>query len=540
MQRVNIIGAGLAGLSCALTLARQGVPSRIVSPHPSERAQSVMAEGGLNAVMDVMGENDTLAEHFEDTMRGGVWLADPNAVWGMVREAPDIVRDYIALGVPFQTENGKLVQRNFGGQKKKRTVYAKSSTGKVLVTSLVDAVRRLEGNGTVLRLARHELSGLRMHDGQCLGAWIRDTYTNQTTLAPGPVVIATGGYSGLFGSRNTGTTVNTGDATALVYAAGVELANLEFVQYHPTTVLITGKRMLITEAARGEGGRLYTLRRGEPWYFMEEKYPELGNLMPRDVVSREEESVMADPECADCVWLDMRGLSKRIWDTRLSDLREEIIHYLRIDPAREPVPVEPGIHYCMGGIAVDEGHRTNVSHLYAAGECAAQYHGANRLGANSLLGATYGGRVAGRSALADLEAFDWAAAEEAQPLPDDLVIGPLETPACDNPADALIHEVLNESMGMKRDAQGLNRALEKLSAIDLRGATGRAANRVRLAQAIVASARAREESRGAHYRDDFPDTRDEFRKTTICRLANGAPVVEHRPIPELREGGEGL
>ena len=215
MKRVNIIGAGLAGLSCALTLAKGGIPSRLVSPQPSERAQSVMAEGGLNAVLDVMGEADTLEEHFEDTMRGGCYLADPNAVWGMVCEAPEIVRDYIALGVPFQTEGGRLIQRNFGGQKKKRTVYAKSSTGKVLVTSLVDAVRRLEAQGLVERLARHELSGLSIHDGACDGAWIRDTYLNQMQFAPGPVVIACGGYAGMFGSRNTGTTVNTGDATAL-------------------------------------------------------------------------------------------------------------------------------------------------------------------------------------------------------------------------------------------------------------------------------------------------------------------------------------
>ena len=192
--------------------------------------------------------------------------------------------------------------------------------------------------------------------------------------------MATGGMNGLFEEMTTGSMLNTSDAAAIALERGVELANLEFIQYHPTTIAIQGKRMLISEAARGEGGRLYVKRRGYKWYFMEEKYPELKNLMPRDVVSAEMVKVTSRAECDDQVFLDMTEIPEMIWNTRLSDLREQCINYLNIDPVSQPVPVSPGIHYFMGGVRVDEEHRTSLANCYAAGECACQYHGANRLG----------------------------------------------------------------------------------------------------------------------------------------------------------------
>ena len=530
-----VVGAGLAGLSCCLTLARAGEPSVLVSAQPSERAQSVMAEGGINAALDLMGQHDTPADHFFDTMRGGCQLADPNAVWGMVREAPSIVADLIALGVPFHTEGGRMVQRPFGGQRKVRTCFAKSSTGKALVSAMVDAVRRYEAQGLVRRMAHHALCGLDVRGCTCGGAWVADLFGGATTWLAGPVVLATGGLQGIYGPLTTGTTVNTGDVTALALTSGVELANLEFVQYHPTTVPITGKRMLVSEAARGEGGRLFALRDGRPWYFMEERYPELGNLMPRDVVSREEATVMADPACTGRVWLDMRQVSRAVWRVRLSDLRDECRHYLGIDPAKEPIPVEPGIHYSMGGILVDEAHRTNVGGLLAAGECCSQYHGANRLGGNSLLGALYGGRVAARTVLAG-EAG--AGGFDEAPCPDGLATDPTMPVRADLAADRAVREVLGASMGVVRDGASLERGLRDLKTLDVSGCTRRLAGRRALAASMVACALARTESRGAHWRTDCPETREELRKTTVVRLEGNEPQVRFRPLaaPRASEG----
>lgn len=519
MATVNVIGAGLAGLSAALELARNGVACRLVSAQRSERAQSVLAEGGINAVLDLMGEHDTVEEHFVDTMRGGVWLADPNAVWGLVNDAPDIVRRLAALGVPFQREGGSMIQRNFGGQKKKRTAYAKSSTGKVLVSALVDAVRLEERRGLVQRMPHHELVDLAIVDGACVGAWVRNSFGGAVTFLDGPVILACGGMGGLFGELTTGTTTNTGDVAAIALTRGVELANLEFLQYHPTTIPIANKRLLVTEAARGEGGRLFALRDGVPWYFMEEKYPELGNLMPRDVVSREEWAVMADPACDGHIYLDMRGLSRSIWRNRLSDLRDEIKHYLAIDPARKAIPVEPGIHYCMGGILVDEAHRTNVRDLYAAGECACAYHGANRLGGNSLLGAIRGGMVAARSIGMTRGDTVQRGCSPAQ-----------EGVATTNwTTEHAMREALVGCMGIVRTGDGLSVGLAKLEDLCV-------TPRVNLARAVVACALAREESRGAHQRADYPETLEEYRRTTVVRWENDGPSIEFRPLAEPLEG----
>ena len=302
-KRVNIIGAGLAGLSAAITLSRLGVASNLISSQPSERAQSIMAEGGINGALGSMGENDTPQEHFADTMRGGVYLESESAVRNLTENAPEILRELVRLGVPFSMENGKMLQRNFGGQKKKRTAYAKSSTGKMNMTALIDEVRKYEAAGIVKRFSHHELIGFETRETgpgipensagsarRCekvlTGVIVRDSYSRRIYTFKGTTILCTGGLNGFFEGMTTGTTQNTGNAAALAFSAGAEFANLEFIQYHPTTVAITNKQMLISEAARGEGGRLFIMKNGSPWYFMEEKYPDLGNLMPSDVSSR--------------------------------------------------------------------------------------------------------------------------------------------------------------------------------------------------------------------------------------------------------------
>ncbi|MBR2282340.1 MAG: FAD-binding protein, partial [Spirochaetales bacterium] len=397
MGNVNIIGSGMAGLSAAISLSEKGIGCNLISVLPSERAQSVLAEGGINAALNSMGDGDTPALHASDTMEAGVLLADSEAVKGLAETAPAIVRQLAICGVPFNTRDGRLQQRPFGGQTKVRTVFSRSSTGKVVMTALIDKVRYYESAGLVRRFPHHGLSELSVSDGRCTGVWIEDEYTGSETYLAGPVILAFGGMNGLFPGMTTGTTANSGNALAQVFSQGVALSNLEMIQFHPTTIAINDKRCLVSEAARGEGGRLFILRDGKPWYFMEERYPVLKNLMPRDVVSREIYFVTHDESCTGPVYLDMTGLPDEVWRAKLPDLRKEIVEYTKLDPKTEPIPIAPGIHYFMGGIDVDAKHRTNMEGLYAAGECCSQYHGANRLGGNSMLGAMYGGHVAAES-----------------------------------------------------------------------------------------------------------------------------------------------
>ncbi len=615
---VNIVGAGLAGLSAAITLARRGIISNLISAAPSERAQSVLAEGGINAALDTMDEEDSTEDHFRDTMQGGCYLEGETAVRNLTENAPDIVKELSRLGVPFLQKKGVIQLRNFGGQKKKRTAFAKSSTGKVIMTALVDEARKYEAEGLIRRYPNHRLLEIftgyaeypedkleeqrsdrsdlgtstevltsddlmdmfarrpivpatdfseetrirtiylseeqkrreEEEDGDdrevtkrlraLSGILVEDMHTGEISEFTGPLILCTGGMNGFFEGMTTGTILNTGDAAAIAFQAGVNFGNLEFIQYHPTTVEIPDKRMLISEAARGEGGRLYVERNGKPWYFMEEKYPELGNLMPRDVVSREMDEVVRTSGCGNTVFLDMTGISGEVWEKKLSDLRTEIREYLALDPAVTPVPVKPGIHFFMGGIRVDDRHAASVPGIYAAGEAACKYHGANRLGGNSLLAAIYGGKTAAESLAEDLPGLRSLAVETGQQKGEyrtamaaaerhgisGLSYPPEEverlTEASSPEVKKRLGDALLDGLGIVRNAESLQRAVEKvenilresgLSLIDQR--------RAMLGLAMLRSALSRKESRGAHFRSDYPKTNEALRKVTIARNASG-------------------
>ena len=509
MTNVIIVGAGLAGLSAAVTLSEKNIPTTLISVQESQRAQSVLAEGGINAALNTMGEDDCPENHFEDTVRSACYIADEEAVKGLTDNAPKVVEKLISIGVPFNNQDGKLVLRNFGGQKKKRTAYSKSSTGKTIMNALIDEVRKYEARGLVNRFSHHEFRELILSDDkkECVGIRVRDNFNGEYSNHFGKVILAFGGMNGMFPEVTTGTYANTGDALAQVFSQGVELGNLEMIQYHPTTIGISGKRCLISEAARGEGGRLYIKRNGQKWYFMEDKYPEYGNLMPRDVVAREMYFVAHSDDCDDQVYLDMTELSKDIWKNRLPDLRKEIIHYKHKDPAKEPIEVEPGIHYFMGGIKVDAGHRTNMKNLYAAGECCCQYHGANRLGGNSMLGAVYGGMTAANTCASeqDLEGL-----EEIKILHnEELYI---------KPSSEFIYklrDIMLKALGVVRSEKEIDAAIKSVDELIESDINEKELNRARLAKAILISAKIRKESRGAHYRSDYPDRIAEYKKETI-------------------------
>lgn len=535
--KVNIVGAGLAGLSAALELSKAGIASRLISVQTSERAQSNLAEGGINACMNVMGENDHTYEHFMDTLKGGCYLADPNMAAGLCLAAPGIIRDLISIGVPFQRENGKLIQRNFGGQKKKRTAYVKSSTGRMIMSAMIDAVRKYECEGLVERLAHHEFLELNIEEGKCRGLFVRDQYLGEIVYLEGAVIMAAGGMNGLFRGKTTGSTANTGDAAAVLFAQGVEMANLEMIQYHPTTVQISGKRMLISEAARGEGGRLFYYGgadKKDKIYFMENKYGERGNLMPRDIVSRE----MA--ACGNQVYLDLTPVTAETWGRKLSDMREEIMHYLAADPVTTPVPVAPGIHFFMGGIRIDEAHRTNIPGLYAAGECACGYHGANRLGGNSLLGAVYGGRIAARTVTAcRIENGSERSLKPSKGVKSSLVFDHGEyfnCSGCDG-TEEKISSILTVNMPVLRTRTGLEGGLSEIRRLMEISNNSKSVTycRLLLAEAFLLSAVSRRESRGAHYVSEYPETEDDFRKISIAHSTGEDVSIRFAEIPGLRD-----
>ena len=518
-QKVNIIGSGLAGLSAAIELAKNGICSILVSLLPSERSQSVMAEGGINGALNTMGEADCPEYHFADTMRAGMNIADPAAVKGLTFNAPQILLELKRLGVPFNLKSEEIQQRNFGGQKKKRTAYAKSSTGKVLMTALIDESRKYEAEGKITRYSSHEFIKLLIDEQEtCRGVVIRNKYSDERLILYGPVILATGGLNGFFPEKTTGTVTNTGDAAAAVFSQGVLFSNLEMIQYHPTTIEIAGKRCLISEAARGEGGRLYIERNGRPWYFMEDLFPEYGNLMPRDVVSRQ--MYFVSKQYHSPVFLDMRHLTKEIWEKKLPDLRKEVIHYLGIDPAREPVLVEPGIHYFMGGIDVDVHHQTNIRNLYASGECCSQYHGANRLGGNSTLAAIYGGKKAAETIIQNYEKVINENAVPEMKNENSLT----DTDAASMEFVYYLRDILMGGLGIVREEKSMTAALDKIEQLKKtnlfcgKKLKTTEKNRLLLAEAMIKSALFRKESRGAHYRSDFPDLKSEFQGLVTSKV----------------------
>ena len=389
MKEVLIIGNGIAGMTAAIRCAEHGIRVRLVSPNPSEWSQSVMAAGGISAVTSAHEEGDSVACHIEDTLKGGVYLAGQHAVEGLCTHAEEIIHYLESIGTVFTIDDkDRPMFRAFGGQSHKRTYYCGSATGKQIVSALIMEVREHEGQGLIVRYFGQYFHSALIRDGKCYGALIFDRMSRKLKAVYSDVVImAVGGQNSLFG-KTTGSLQCDGYAVGKLFTQGAVLKNLEFIQFHPTTLETSQKRMLISEAVRGEGGRLFYEENGQRVYFMEDKYGPRGNLMTRDVITIEIDSLHRD------VFLDVSFIGKDRIDQRLSEVRDLCAKYRGIDITKEPIPIAPSVHFFMGGLAVHNNHETNIRNLYAIGECASMYHGANRLGGNSLLAAVYGGMVA--------------------------------------------------------------------------------------------------------------------------------------------------
>ena len=537
---VIVIGAGLAGLTCSVKLAEYGNHVKLFSPSPSERSQSVMAMGGINAALDNKGQEDSPSQHYTDTINGGQNINNHSAVEKLTQDAPTIIEWLSNIGTSFtRDENNNIDQRYFGGQKKKRTVYAGARTGKQVVTAINAMARKYEEEHLIERyIGWRFLSVLLNEDDKCNGVILINELTDEIkAFTSDCVVIATGGTNRIFG-KISGSQQNDAGTTARLLRQEIKLANLEMIQYHPTTIKTPVKNMLITEAARGEGGRLYTMRDDKKWYFMEEWYPELGALMPRDVVSCSiykvcnQHNLGIDAE--DYVYLDVSFLPEETVKVKLDEVYEVCTKYLNLDPTKQPIPVYPGIHYFMGGILTDDEHKTSIKNLYAIGECSAQYHGANRLGGNSLLGAIHGGFIAAEeinkqpepnkntnqlvNALLEdelLEYDHWKKSQSSDYISSYKI-------------EQELSDIMNKAMGIYRDETTLKEALNQLEKLEEKEIYSHESyyeyilikSLIQLAKAFIISALERKESRGAHQRIEYPEMDERYQKTTVIQLIN--------------------
>ena len=343
MKKVLIIGSGISGLSCGIKCAENGTAALLVSPFPSERSQSVMAAGGINAVLADCDNGDSVESHIEDTLAGGCGLGGTEAVTGLCSRGAEIINYLERIGTVFSVDNvGRPSRRAFGGQSHKRTCFCGASTGKQIVSALVMEARRYEAAGLIKRRLWSCFHSALIRNGKCCGALLYDESTGKLeAVYADAVVIATGGQNSVFG-KTTGSTQCDGYASGKLFMQGVELKNLEFIQYHPTTIETPQKRMLISEAVRGEGGRLFYHENGRRIYCMEDKYGSRGNLMTRDVISREIYSAKRD------VFLDISFLDKKDIDRKLPEVRDICRKYRDIDISKEAIPVAPSVHFFMG------------------------------------------------------------------------------------------------------------------------------------------------------------------------------------------------
>ncbi len=562
MDRKNIVvvGGGLAGLMATVRAAEQNFHVDLLSIVPVRRSHSVCAQGGINAAVNTKGEGDSPWEHFDDTVYGGDFLANQTPVKRMCEAAPGVIYLFDRLGVMFnRTAEGLLDFRRFGGTKHHRTAYAGATTGQQLLYALDEQVRRYEAAGVVSKYEGWEfLSAAMDPNGACRGVTALNLVDGEVRGFPArAVILATGGPGLIFG-MSTNSVINTGAAVASVYTQGVRYANGEFIQVHPTAIPGEDKLRLMSESARGEGGRVWVPRDGKPWYFLEEKYPAYGNLVPRDIATREifdvcvNQGLGVDGEMQ--VYLDLTQLPPDFLEVKLGGILEIYRKFTGQDPSRVPMKVFPAVHYSMGGLWVDFDQMTSLPGLFAAGECEYQYHGANRLGANSLLSCIYGGQEAGHRAMEYADASPGPARPEAVEAEVKRQSELLERIATreggENPyrLHRELGRTMTENMTVVRENSRLDQTLEKIGELRERwrrvglADRGRRVNQslhfarqlyymLELAHAMTLGARLRDESRGAHYKPEFPERDDvRFLKTTLATWTPEGPRIDYEEV----------
>ena len=562
--RIIVVGGGLAGLSSVIKIAEAGGTVDLFSIVPVKRSHSVCAQGGINAAKNLKGEGDTTAAHFDDTIYGGDFLANQTPVKNMCDAAPAIIDLLDRMGVPFnRTPEGLLDFRRFGGTLYHRTAFAGATTGQQLLYALDEQVRRYESEGKVTKYEGWEfLSSVLDNQGVCRGICamnLRDMSVR--TFNADAIILATGGIGAIFG-KSTNSVVCTGSAQSAVYQQGAHYANGEFIQVHPTSIPGEDKLRLMSESARGEGGRVWVPRKlndpreatsipeADRWYFLEEWYPKYGNLVPRDVATRAIHKVVYEHELGidghPMVYLDLTHIDAATLDRKLEGILEIYQKFVGDDPRKVPMKIFPGMHYTMGGLWVDFEQMTNIPGIFAAGESEYNYHGANRLGANSLLSCIYGGFQAGPNALKYAKGLASAPAngsgDNERKRQEEINGRLLSSTGTENPFK--LWRELGETMTKNVTVLRYNKALgetdekivellERFRNINLSDKsawantsfafTRQLYNMLQLGRVVTQGAQLRDESRGAHYKPDFPERDDErFLKTTKASFAPDA------------------
>ncbi len=574
--KIIIVGGGLAGLMAAIRVAESGVPVDLFSIVPVKRSHSVCAQGGINAAKNLKGEGDSTWKHFDDTIYGGDFLGNQALVKGMCEAAPAIIDLLDRMGVTFnRTPEGLLDFRRFGGTLYHRTAFAGATTGQQLLYALDEQVRRHESEGKVRKFEGSTFLSAVLDDaGVARGICAMDLRTMEVRTFPADAVIfCTGGIGAIFG-RSTNSVVCTGSAQSALFQQGVYYANGEFIQVHPTAIPGEDKCRLMSESARGEGGRVWvpknpgdkrsgkTIPESERFYFLEDWYPKYGNLVPRDVATRAIHKIVFEMKMGlagePAVYLDVTHIPREVLDRKLEGILEIYEKFVGVDPRQEPMKVFPAMHYTMGGLWVDnENQATNIPGIYAAGECEYQYHGANRLGANSLVSCIYGGMIAGPAAVryarnlqSGTENTPSSVFERERVRQQDITDGLLHQQGTENPLTIWreLGEVMTENVTVIRYNAALKKTLEKLdelsdrfTKINLQDRTQwsnqtlnfsrELGNMLVLARAITIGALARDETRGAHYKPDFPNRDDaNWLKTTKASYKNGTITLEYEPV----------
>jgi len=619
---VIVVGGGLAGLSATIRIAEAGLPVDLFSMVPVKRSHSVCAQGGINACNEVARQQGySEYQHFDETLYGGDYLADQAPVLEMCNFAPRIIDLLDRMGVPFnRTSEGFRDLRLFGGSLFKRTHFAGASTGQQLLYALDEQTRRFEAQGRVTKYEFWEFLWPVIDDSgdapRCVGIVAQDMRTMQIREFRGDaVVMATGGLGVIFG-KSTNSVINTGAPASRCLQAGAWYANPEMVQIHPTCIPGADKCRLMSESARGEGGRIWVPRTqgdartpsqippAERWYFLEEKYPKYGNLVPRDIASRELFDVCVNQHMGvggqNQVYLDLTHMDADYLDRKLGAILEIYEKFTGEDPHTQPMKIFPAVHYTMGGLWVgytpgdyappephagehlpgDEppvgntiGHglqpgapnnmMTNIPGLYAFGEVNFAYHGATRLGANSLLSCIFDGLFNGPSVVnfitnhepadgLDQGIYDAIVAQEqgkvrrlldsaSSSVPRDQSLNPYQIALEMGEAMTTACTVVKTAPGIEACLSRLEQLKERFSRVQLEDAaawtnqslsfTRALGDMLVLAEAIARGSLLREESRGSHFRKDFPDRDDErFLKTTIAGYEDGQVRITYRDV----------
>jgi len=574
--KIIVVGGGLAGLAAVIKIAEMGGDVDLFSIVPVKRSHSVCAQGGINAAKNLKGEGDSTWQHFDDTVYGGDFLANQPPVKAMCEAAPSIIDQLDRMGVPFnRTPEGLLDFRRFGGTLYHRTAFAGATTGQQLLYALDEQVRRYESEGKVKKYESWEfLSAVLDSQRTCRGICAMDLRSMEVRTFPADAIImATGGVGAIFG-KSTNSVVCTGSAQSALYQQGCYYANGEFIQVHPTSIPGEDKLRLMSESARGEGGRVWvpktlgdkrdpiSIPEKDRWYFLEEWYPKYGNLVPRDVATRAIFKVVYEHNLGidgkPMVYLDLTHIDRATLDRKLEGILEIYEKFVGDDPRTTPMKIFPGMHYTMGGLWVEFNQSTNIPGIFAAGECEYQYHGANRLGANSLVSCIFGGFTAGPNAMRYARNQKAATSnghfESERKRQEEINAGLIRSNGKGDENPFRLWRELGELMtkdctvirynkNLQQTDAKLVELIERFQNVNLSDRsmwantsfvfTRQLYNMLQLSRVIAQGARMRDESRGAHYKPDFPNRDDKnWLKTTKAYFAPDAdePKFEFEPV----------